>query len=127
MLTESWYAWLALRRRVSMSAIGSVMVMAVSALSPPRFRPASRADLERSSVCRVPVRVQGPAPGCLPGALGHAGELAAVGHLPQADPAQAELAVDRLGPAAALAAGVAAHRELRLAGRLDLQSSLRHV
>src|SRR5919198_1342721 len=27
MLTRSWYAWLALRRRVSMSAIGSVMVM----------------------------------------------------------------------------------------------------
>ena len=28
-VTESWYAWLALRRRVSMSAIGSVIVMAV--------------------------------------------------------------------------------------------------
>src|SRR3982751_4651115 len=29
--TRSWYAWLALRRRVSMSAIGSVMVMCLSA------------------------------------------------------------------------------------------------
>src|SRR5262245_43442844 len=30
--TRSWYAWLALRRRVSMSAIGSVMVIALSNL-----------------------------------------------------------------------------------------------
>ena len=27
MMAESWYAWLAFRSRVSMSAIGSVMVM----------------------------------------------------------------------------------------------------
>jgi hypothetical protein len=27
MVIESWYAWLAFRSRVSMSAIGSVMVM----------------------------------------------------------------------------------------------------
>src|SRR6476469_572666 len=65
--------------------------------------------------------------GLLPARLGHAGQLAAVGHLAQADPAQAELAVDRLGAAAALAAGVAPHRELRLARGLDLQSGLRHV
>src|SRR3954447_22721773 len=31
MTAESWYAWLALRRRVSMSAIGSVIVMACGA------------------------------------------------------------------------------------------------
>src|SRR5215831_12284060 len=31
--TRSWYAWLALRRRVSMSAIGSVMVMCLVSLS----------------------------------------------------------------------------------------------
>jgi hypothetical protein len=37
--TESWYAWLALRRRVSMSAIGSVIVMAGSALSRCGFQP----------------------------------------------------------------------------------------
>ena len=34
MVVESWYAWLAFRRRVSMSAIGSVIVMAVVPLSP---------------------------------------------------------------------------------------------
>src|SRR6476469_9676506 len=55
----------------------------------------------------------------LPRALGDAGQLARVRHLPEADAAQAELAVDGLGPAAALAAGVAAHLALRLAGRLD--------
>src|SRR3954454_10109943 len=31
MTAESWYAWLAFRRRVSMSAIGSVIVMACGA------------------------------------------------------------------------------------------------
>src|SRR4051794_6608729 len=56
--------------------------------------------------------------GGLPAGLGHAGQLAAVGHLAQADPAQAELAVDGLGTATALAARVATHRELGLAGRL---------
>src|SRR3954451_18494291 len=116
MVTESWYAWLALRRRVCMSAIGAVMVMAESALSPLRFR---------TRVSGRPVAIV--CSGGLPGALGHAGELARVGHLPQADPAQAELAVDRLGTAAALATGVAADRELGLASGLDLQSSLRHV
>src|SRR6476659_115649 len=115
--TESWYAWLALRRRVSMSAIGSVIVMAFSALSPLRFH-------TRVSGGPVAIVVCG---GGLPGALGHAGELAAVGHLPQADPAQAELAVDGLRPATALAAGVAADSELGLASGLDLQCGLRHV
>ena len=32
MVTRSWYAWLAFRTRVSMSAIGSVIVMAVRGL-----------------------------------------------------------------------------------------------
>src|SRR6185436_7702470 len=63
----------------------------------------------------------------LPAGLGHTGELAAVGHLPQADPAQAELAVDRVRTAAALAAGVAAHRELRLLVRLVDKGSLGHA
>src|SRR4051794_3792664 len=97
-----------------MSAIGSVIVMAFSALSPLRFR---------TRVSGRPVAIVG---GGLPGALGHAGQLAGVRHLPQADAAQPELAVDGLGPAATLAAGVAAHRELGLASGLDLQSSLRH-
>src|SRR3954470_13196797 len=93
-----------------MSAIGSVIVMCSRAF------------------CRgFRGRTYGVQWRFLPGALGHAGELTAVSHLPQADPAQAELAVDRLGPAAALAPRVAADRELGLASGLDLECSLRHV
>src|SRR5882757_594701 len=62
----------------------------------------------------------------LPGALGDARQLATVGHLTKAHAAQAELAVDGVGPAATLAAGVTAHRELGLAGGLFDQSLLRH-
>ena len=47
----------------------------------------------------------------------HARQLAAVRHLAQADPAQAELAEDRVRATATLAAGVTADRELRLASR----------
>src|SRR6476659_3209391 len=130
METASWYAWLALRRRVSMSAIGSVIVMAARpflhrGFAPePQGRPAAIVD------CRKSVRgsaARQPAPGRSPGGLGHAGQLAAVRHLPQADPAQAELAVDGLRPATALAAGVTADSELGLASGLDLQCGLRHV
>src|SRR5690242_8775925 len=106
--TRSWYAWLALRRRVNMSAIGSVMVMMRSYLS--RRGSRARAYGEES----------------LPGSLRHAGELATVGHLPDAHTAQSELAVHRLGAAAPLAAGVRANRELRLRGRLDDQRLLCH-
>src|SRR6476659_9813295 len=49
--TASWYAWLALRRRVSMSAIGSVIVMMwffLALVSPcPQLR---RDDLQRVEV-----------------------------------------------------------------------------
>src|SRR5918998_245149 len=62
-----------------------------------------------------------------PGGLRDAGQLALVGHLPQADPAQAELAIDRLGPAALLAPGVGAYAELRLAGLLDPEPCRRHL
>ncbi|GAA1600931.1 hypothetical protein GCM10009828_029120 [Actinoplanes couchii] len=37
MVTLSWYAWLALRRRVSMSAIGSVIVMGIRQPFSPGF------------------------------------------------------------------------------------------
>src|SRR5690349_20556861 len=121
MVTASWYAWLALRRRVSMSAIGSVIVMAVAALSHRGFAAPGSGDLQRF-VCSS----DSGSGGLLPAALGDAGQLAAVRHLAQADPAQAELAVDGLGTAAALAAGVAAHLELRGAGRLDLEGCLGH-
>src|SRR6476469_10201308 len=130
METASWYAWLALRRRVSMSAIGSVIVMAARPFLHRGFAPAPQA---RPAAIVVVVRRSDRSSsldaveGSLPGGLGHAGQLAAVGHLPQADPAQAELAVDGLRPATALAAGVAADSELGLASGLDLQCGLRHV
>src|SRR6185312_3835758 len=100
MVTRSWYAWLALRRRVSMSAIGSVMVIALSAFLAAVPRRCGRAYGE----------------GGLPGGLGNAGQLAAVRHLTDAHAAQPELPVHGLGPAAALAAGVCADRELGLRG-----------
>src|SRR3954452_14445325 len=123
MLAESWYAEFALRIRVRKSAIGSVIVMSGGAslaavphaLGPRRL--GARAS-RRSVLLRW---------GVLPGTLADAGQLAGVSHLPQADPAQAELAVDRVGAAAALAAGVAADRELRLAGRLVDESLLGHL
>src|SRR6478609_6618353 len=107
MATSSWNAVFALRMRVSMSAIGSVMVMTVL-LS----RRGSLAGLWRRS--------------WLPGGLGDARQLAGVRHLAQADPAQAELAVHRVRTPAALAAGVAAHGELRLRRRLLLSGFLCH-
>ena len=45
-----------------------------------------------------------------------------MGHRSQADTAEAELAVDGLGPTALLAAGVRPYLKLRLAGLLDLDS-----
>src|SRR5687767_2145259 len=110
MLTESWYAWLPLRTRVSMSAIGSVMVMVLCSI-PAAVSPRLRV---RGTFGR---RVGG-----LPAALGDAGELAAMCHLTQADAAEAELAVDRLRPTTALAPGVSAHGELGLLRRLVPES-----
>src|SRR5688500_20282230 len=130
MTAESWYAWLAFRSRVSMSAMGSVIVMEVVPLSP-RFRtfPVGR----WSWACRRTVELwcgRGDRPGrverWLPAGLAHARELPGVGHLPRADPAQAELAEHRVRTTAPLAAGVAADRELRLAVRLLDQSLLGH-
>src|SRR5215217_4855175 len=94
MLTSSWWAALPLRSRVSMSAIGSVMLM--SAHAP------------------------------LPARLGDAGQLAGVGELAHADPAQAELAQHRPRPPAALAARVGPHLELGGALGLGDQGLLCH-
>src|SRR5699024_8852044 len=47
MLTSSWYAEFALRRRVSMSATGSVIVIVGSCPSSSRFPRAVRRDLRR--------------------------------------------------------------------------------
>src|SRR4051794_7941019 len=123
-----------------MSAIGSVIVMACGAslAAVPRALGLGDLALGLSAIVEGPrplstLASSGRASGrghgvvSLPGTLPHARELPGVGHLPQADPAQAELAEDRVRPAAPLAAGVAADLELRLAGRLVDQSLLGHV
>src|ERR1700722_2139052 len=109
MPTVSWYAELAFRRRVSMSAIGSVIPMALWP-SPPRF----------------PHRTYGVLISCLPAGFGDAGELAAMCHRAEADPAQAEPAVDRTRPSALRAPRVTADLELGRALLLHDQRLLRH-
>src|SRR5690242_19875224 len=103
MATLSWYAWLALRRRVSMSAIGSVIVMTFVEPFSPGF-PLLRAYGERVSWRRSLARDGG----LLPGGLRDAGQLAPVRHFTDADAAQPELPVHGLRTAAPLAAGVRA-------------------
>src|SRR4051812_7659495 len=127
-----------------MSAIGSVIVMACGAslAAVPRALGLGDLALGLSAIggARLVRCWSGPAAGSRaelarrggqrgpsPAGLAHARELPGVGHLPQADPAQAELAEDRVGTAAPLAAGVAADRELGLAGRLVDQRLLGHV
>src|SRR3954453_1486583 len=61
-----------------------------------------------------------------PARLRHAGHLAGVDHLPQADAAQAELAVHRARPVAPAAPGVGADLVLGLALRLLDECLLRH-
>src|SRR5215218_19165 len=84
--TSSWNAVFAFRRRVSMSAIGSVIMRA-----PPASRPAS------------------------PRRLRHARDLTGVRHRAEADPAEAEALVHRARTAATAATRVPAHLELRCA------------
>src|SRR3954463_8830173 len=143
MTAASWYAWLALRRRVSMSAIGSVIVMACGASLAAVPRALGLGDLARGLSAIGGARLvrywSGPAAGSRaelarrggqrgpsPAGLAHAGELPRVGHFPQADPAQAELAEDSVRTAAPLATGVRANGELGLAVRLLDQSLLGH-
>src|SRR3954449_11531190 len=64
--------------------------------------------------------------GVLPAALGHPGDEAAVGQLPQADPAQAELAVDGARAAAAAAPTVLAGLVLGGAGLAHPLGGLGH-
>src|SRR3954447_21476646 len=143
MVAESWYAWFAFRRRVSMSAIGSVIVMSGGAslaavphaLGPRRLGAwASRRSVMPLLDCGSAAGSRSELARCggsgvllLPGRLADAGQFAGVRHLPQADPAQAELAEDRVRATAPLATGVSADGELRLAVRLLDQSLLGHV
>src|SRR5215210_5981359 len=62
----------------------------------------------------------------LPARLRHTGDRALVCELAQADPAKPELAEDRARAPTAVAAGVLANLEPRLAGCLDDQGLLRH-
>src|ERR1700759_4278952 len=131
--TSSWYAELALRRRVSMSAIGSVIVMVTSSTFL-AVVPADRASracgevesqrAERACGADRPALLA-PA-GRSPARLAHAGQFASVCHFAQADTAQAELAVHGMRTATALASVVAPHLELRLGSGLDDQRLLRH-
>src|SRR3954470_12722541 len=132
MATVSWYAEFAFRRRVSMSAIGSVIVMAYWALlAAVSVRDGHATDLRRGRGCLAQApgwslsKVASAGSG-LPAGLGDAGQLAAVRHLPEADPAQAELAEDGARTPTTRAPGVGAHGVLGLPARFGDQSLLRH-
>src|SRR5215203_161308 len=94
----SCIALLALRIRVSMSAIGSVSISLLL-----------------------------PAALWLPTAFCHAGDRAVVRELAQADPAEAELLEHRARPAAPVAARVVAHLEPVRALLLDDEGRLGHA
>src|SRR5215210_476625 len=93
---RSCRARFALRILVSMSAMGSVCT---SGTFLPRL-PSGATGHTR------PAEHVEHLPRHLPARLGHAGDDALVGELPQADSAEAELLVDRARAAAAVAAGV---------------------
>src|SRR3954470_19749126 len=105
-----------------MSAMGSVIVIGPSWRCS-RFLAVvsaglSAADLRRAWRCGTE--------GWLPAALGDARQLAGVRHLAEAHAAEPELAVHRVRSPAPLAAGVAAHGELRLARGLVDKCLLGH-
>src|ERR1039457_2796259 len=131
MPTVSWYAALAFRRRVSMSAIGSVIVMAWWPSSPwfPAGPSARSVGAGGAQVGRCPCAGRARARLqvlLLPAGLGDAWQLAAVGLRSVADPAEPEPAVHRPGPPAARATRVSAHLEFGRAVRFDDQRLLRH-
>src|SRR5512135_546466 len=96
MSTRRCRAPAAFRIRASMSAIGSVIMWDSSPIVSGQHRTC------RSWKCQPR----------LPARLAHARDLAAQRHLPEADPAQAELAQVAPRPTAALAAVAGAHAEL---------------
>src|ERR1044071_2131851 len=117
-VTSSWYAELALRRRVKKSAIGSVMVMTAGSPSSRRFPYQGLPQ---------PISMWSVVVPLLPAGLLDAGQFACVRHLAQADTAEPELAVNRMRATALVAPGVAAHLELGLLVGLVDQSLLCHL
>src|SRR5215468_9772104 len=116
-----------------MSAIGSVIVMACWPSSPRfplrdlrrgRWAPVAPSSVGGARGARAQVLVW--CPFWLPAGFGDARQFAAVGQVPEADPAQPEPPVHRARPPAARAPGVGAHRELGLPLRLGDQRLLRH-
>src|SRR5947199_6608790 len=111
MRTLSCMATLALRMRVSMSAIGSVIVI----VEPPGGHPAGPPPRQGRGPLLRPARYGSLPAAPSPAGLGDTGQLTGVRQLAHADTAQPELAVHRVRPAAAAAPGVGPHLELGLA------------
>src|SRR5215210_8141845 len=94
MTALSWYAWLAFRSRVSMSAIGSVIVMVCGAslAAVPHALGLGDLALGLSAISGTSVRFGQWVPGPVerssrrnsPAGLAHAWELPGVSHLPEA-------------------------------------------
>src|SRR5262249_2401356 len=82
---------------------------------------ALRIRVRRSAIGSVNMR-----PPSSPARLGHARDLSAARELPQADPAELELAIEAAGPPARQTAVVGSHLELRPARGLHPQTGLRH-
>src|SRR5215208_4155152 len=116
MSTRECRAAIALRIRVSMSAIGSVITLETPRKLA-RFRPAPHA---RGRLLSMNGRE-------LPARLDHPGDLPLERQLAEADAAQLELAQVGAGAAAALAARVGARGELRRPLRLRDHGFLRHL
>src|SRR5579862_8704296 len=120
----SWYAAFAFRRRVSMSAIGSVIVMALWPSSPwfpvRPSRPSGTSGVVggRCAPASILAGTSARHPyligyGWLPARLGDAGQLATVRHIAEAHPANAEPPVYGARPPAARASRIGPHLELR--------------
>src|SRR5579863_6369796 len=92
--TLGWRAWIALRTRVSMSAMGSLVIEPLSAIS-----------FQLSAIrCQLPARFR------------HSWNLAVEGELPEAEPANTKLTQEAAWAAAAPAAVAVPGRKLRNSG-----------
>src|SRR5579863_10149175 len=133
-------AWSALRTRVSMSATGSVNLIALLLLEPPvrsaRFQPIAEnlrrlyASIPTAVVVPgghperrcLPRRISLGTTAWLPGRLRNPWNLAAQRQLPETQPADAELAQKCPRTSAQVAAVVFAGRELGFLGRVLMQA-----